>query len=53
MDVVAAVGGVNAAFTPLLKKLAPFFMLYFLYALACIIKGKYVQDYRNELTSVV
>jgi hypothetical protein len=53
MDVVAAVGGVNAAFTPILKKLAPFFMLWFLFALARIIKNNYIQAYRNELTSVV
>ena len=49
LDVVSAIGGVNAAFAPLLKKIAPWFMLYFLYALACIIKGKYLEDYRNEL----
>lgn len=53
MDVVSAIGGVNAAFTPLAKKLAPWFMIYFLYALAKIIKNKYLQEYRNELQSVV
>ena len=42
MDIVSAIGGVNAAFTPLLKKLAPFFMIAFLIALASIIKGKYL-----------
>jgi hypothetical protein len=39
---VSEIGGVNAAFSPVLKKLAPFFMLYFLYALAVIIKDKYL-----------
>jgi|TARA_B110000285_G_scaffold198633_1_gene231224 hypothetical protein len=53
LDVVSAIGGVNAAFSPLLKRLAPWFMLYFLYALACIIKEKYLKEYRNELTTVV
>ena len=50
---VSAIGGANAAISPTLRKLAPLFMLYFLYALACIIKGKYLQEYRDELTSVV
>ena len=49
LDVVSAIGGVNAAFTPLLKKVAPWFMLYFLFALARILKDKYLEDYRREL----
>ena len=53
MDVVSAIGGVNAAITPLMKKFAPWFMVYVLYALAKIIKNKYLEDYRNELGSVV
>ena len=53
MDVVSAIGGVNAAFTPILKKIAPWYMLYFLYALASILKDKYLEEYRKELEKVV
>ena len=53
LDIISAIGGINAAFTPLLKKIAPWFMIAFLYALANIIKGKYLEDYRKELQSVV
>lgn len=53
LDVISAIGGVNAAFAPILKKIAPVFMLYFLYCLASIIKDKYLKDYRDELTSFV
>ena len=42
LDVVSSIGGVNAAVTPVLNKLMPWFMLYFLYALACIIRENYL-----------
>jgi hypothetical protein len=44
---------VNAAISPILNKFAPLFMLYFMYALASIIKANYLKEYRNELTTVV
>ena len=53
LDVVSAIGGVNAAISPILNKFAPLFMLYFMYALASIIKANYLKEYRNELTTVV
>jgi hypothetical protein len=42
LDVISAIGGVNAFIGPLVRNLAPFVMLYFMYKLAVIIKGKYL-----------
>ena len=53
LDVISAIGGVNAAISPILNKLAPLFVIYFLLALSTIIKGKYLDEYRDELSKVV
>jgi hypothetical protein len=49
LDIISAIGGVNAFIGPLVRKLAPFLMLLFMFKLAVIIKGKYLQEYRKEL----
>ena len=53
LDVISAIGGVNAFIAPVMSKLAPLFVLGFLFKLAVIIKGKYMDAYRNELTQFV
>lgn len=53
LDVISAIGGVNAFISPIVKNLAPLFMLYFMYRLAVIIKGKYLEEYRQELKEFV
>ena len=51
MEILAAIGGINAFITPLVSKLLPFFVLAFLFSLAKIIKDYASKAYRDELIS--
>jgi len=48
-DIIAKIGGINGFFSPILGKLAPFFVMFFLYSLAKILREKSELAYQSEL----
>lgn len=48
-DFVSKVGGYHASFIAVWKYIAPFFLLYFLYNLALVIKNGKRQDFKTEM----
>ncbi len=48
-DIIAKIGGINGFFAPIIGKIAPFFVMFFLYSLAKILREKSELAYRGEL----
>lgn len=47
-DIMAGIGGTNAFIKPILNSVVPYFVIFFLYSLSCILLFKYTQSYNKE-----